>query len=210
MSHPNNLGAITSIRAKYPTPLGATHPAFLIEVAKTLGVLLFKKDGGTHVTLPNGVNVSQDIVLYADDHEGFDILNDGEGAAKPDWSSKGTMTGEFVDVSGLGSPVVGVPSQPTPTSGFAAAAAALEARIAGINAAIVELTKVVDGLKANSHEQGPVSLDGAKIALKTDNGHFLSAQDGGGGVVHTQRPEPGQPVDGYNPGSWETFTVVQR
>jgi hypothetical protein len=214
VSHPNNTATIEHIRAKYPTPLGATHPTFLIEVAQTLGVLLFKKDGGSHVTLPNGVNVSQDIVLYPDDHEGFDILGDAEGAATPGWSSKGTMVGEFVDVSGLstgGSEPGPKPSPtPSPATTFGAAAAALELAIANLTRTVQEQGKTIAALAAKTPESHAISLDGVKIALRTDNGHFVSAQDGGGGVIHTQRPVPGEPVDGYQPGGWETFTVVAR
>lgn len=113
MDHPDQTATITRIRAKYPTPLGAQHAAFLIEVAKALGVFLFRKDSGTHVTLPNGVNVSQDIIVYAD-REGFDILGDAEGAATPTWGPKGQMVGELVDVSGLGG--VTPPTDPPPQS----------------------------------------------------------------------------------------------
>ena len=103
MDHPDQTQTITRIRAAYPTPLGAQHASFLIEVAKALGVFLFRKESGTRVTLPNGVSVSQDIIVYPD-REGFDILSDGEGAAKPTWGPKGQMVGELVDVSGIGTP----------------------------------------------------------------------------------------------------------
>jgi hypothetical protein len=38
-----------------------------------------------------------------------DILSDGEGAASPTWGDKGTIAGEYIDVSGMGT------SQPEPT-----------------------------------------------------------------------------------------------
>lgn len=215
VSNPNHLEDVKRIRAKYDTPLGARHWQFLVELAQAIGARLFRKDGGTNILIPAlNVHVSQDIIVMPNG-EGFDVLGDGEGAATPGWDSKGQMTGEFVDVSGVkldDSPVVGgeVVTVPT-TNTFANAATILEARIASIAAAVDALKAVVNELK-NRPVVKPeaVNLDGLKIALRTDNGHFLSAQDGGGGVVHTQRPEPGQPTEGYNPGAWETFTVVPR
>jgi hypothetical protein len=216
VSNPNHLEDVKRIRAKYDTPLGARHWQFLVELAQAIGARLFRKDGGTNILIPAlNVHVSQDIIVMPNG-EGFDVLGDGEGAATPGWDSKGQMVGEFVDVSGVkldDSPVVvggGGGTQPQ-TSGFADAAAALEARIAGIAAAVDALKSVVDELKQRPVvKPEAVNLDGLKIALRTDNGHFLSAQDGGGGVVHTQRPEPGQPTEGYNPGAWETFQIVSR
>jgi hypothetical protein len=100
---PSHLAEVQSIRSKYPTPLGATHAAFLIEVAKTLGAKLFKKPGGSNVLLPNGVPVSMDIIIL--NGQWIDILSDSEGAANPTWDAHDNATGEFVDVSGLGTPV---------------------------------------------------------------------------------------------------------
>jgi hypothetical protein len=212
----NHLEDVKRIRAKYDTPLGARHWQFLVELAQVIGARLFRKDGGTNILIPAlNLRVSQDIIVMPNG-EGFDVLGDGEGAATPGWDSKGQMVGEFVDVSGVklsDSPVVvvdGGGTQPQ-ASTFASAAASIEARIASIAAAVDALKSVVNELKQRPIlKPEAVNLDGVKIALRTDNGHFLSAQDGGGGVVHTQRPEPGQPVEGYTPGGWETFTVVAR
>jgi hypothetical protein len=69
-------------------------------------------------------------------------------------------------------------------------------------------TKVVE-LAARPVVAAPssVSLAGARIALRTDNGHYLCAELGGGNDVHARRPEDGNPIEGYTPGTWETFTV---
>jgi len=112
MPVPNQLPVVQRVRAKYPTPLGAQHPAFLIEVANATGAKLLRKDGGTHVTLPNNVNVSQDILMFGD--QGVDILGDGEGAATPGWIEKGTIAGEYIDVSGMGAPQPEPKPEPTP------------------------------------------------------------------------------------------------
>lgn len=200
VSHPSQLATIESIRAKYPTPLGPTHPAFLIEVASTLGVLLFKKDSGTHVTLPNGTNVSQDIVVYPDDHEGFDILNDGEGAANPSWSSKGTMTGEFVSVAGSmpGGPSP-IPPVATPGEQLDASLKALGAQIELLKGALAAQGAMIDTLRAKlDHVGASNQINGVKVALRTDNGRYICAEGGGDGEVNATRTQVG---------AWETFRI---
>lgn len=86
-----SLSVVQSIRAKYPTPLGSKHAAFLLETAGTLHLGLLRKSTGTVITLPDGVTVSQDIVM-ASDGRIWDILQDGEGAAVPTFNQ-----GEPVD-----------------------------------------------------------------------------------------------------------------
>lgn len=77
-----SLTIVASIRAKYPTPLGAEHPTFLLEVARALRLGLVIKNQGTRITLPDGTTVSQDVVMNAAG-TAWDILADGEGAATP-------------------------------------------------------------------------------------------------------------------------------
>lgn len=76
---------VTAVRVKYPTPLGSTHPAFLLEVAAALRKGLLKKNTGTFITLPDGTNVSQDVVMDTTGNA-WDILQDGEGVARPTWN----------------------------------------------------------------------------------------------------------------------------
>lgn len=101
----NKLKVVEDVRKKYPTPLGARHPAFLIDLAKTLGAKLFRKDGGAHVTLPSGDNVSMDIIILANtsplDVWWVDVLGDAEGAGTPTWDAHPNAGGEFVDVSSM-------------------------------------------------------------------------------------------------------------
>lgn len=77
---------VARIRQQYPTPLGASHASFLLEVAQTLKGGLLKKTGGTVVTLPSGQTVAQDIFAeppVSGICKCWDILQDGEGAANP-------------------------------------------------------------------------------------------------------------------------------
>src|SRR5689334_19409574 len=77
-----SLQIVQTVRAKYPTPLGAQHALFLLEVAGALGLGLLKKSGGSFIVLPDGTKVSQDCVMERSGVH-FDILSDGEGVAEP-------------------------------------------------------------------------------------------------------------------------------
>jgi hypothetical protein len=112
----NQFSTVEQIRAKYPTPLGPRHPEFLVEVALATGGKLLRKDSGTHVTLATGENVSQDIVVYGS--TGVDILQDGEGIAKPVWGVKEEIfdASRLVSVS-LGDDM-GTPTGPVPIPGL--------------------------------------------------------------------------------------------
>lgn len=122
VSVPNQLSTVQSIRAKYPTPLGAQHGAFLVEVGAATGGALLRKDAGTNVLLPPpySVLVSQDILGFGNGAECYDILQDGEGAAIPTWSEKGPIPGVYVTVSGAVTPPTQPPTQP-PASGLSEA-----------------------------------------------------------------------------------------
>ena len=92
----NEIAHVRRIRAHYPTPLGPRHAEFLQEVALAIGNgagLLLKGPPGTHITLPGGTNVAQDIICYPDGTI-YDILKDGEGQAVPLW---GVANGSPVD-----------------------------------------------------------------------------------------------------------------
>jgi hypothetical protein len=124
----NQLSTVIALRSHYPTPLGAQHPTFLIAVAKATGAKLLRKDAGSHITLPNGVNVSQDILMFGD--QGVDILRDAEGVAGPTWQEKGQILGEYIDVSGLGGDPPPVVTPPTPPVDLSVVLAKLDQIIA--------------------------------------------------------------------------------
>ncbi len=115
-----SLQIVQSVRSKYPTPLGADHPAFLLEVAAKLGKGLLKKTGGTRIFLPDGTGVSQDCVMDPDGKH-WDILSDGEGAAEPrfdlltnpDGSPYLTSPSNYYPVAPILNPTVPEQSPPT-------------------------------------------------------------------------------------------------
>ena len=104
------LEIVQQVRAKYPTPLGTTHAACLIEIAQTLGgdAGLLRKDSGTTIVLPDGTRVAQDIIAYPNgDH--YDCLGDAENEARPGWGYVGKIDpARYYRVAGS------VPEPPTP------------------------------------------------------------------------------------------------
>lgn len=95
---------LRSIRVRYPTPLGDRHPAFLVEAARATGAKLLRKESGSHVTLPTGVGVSTDILVFSNGAECFDVLRDSEGAGEVVWQARGAIAGEYVDVGNAAPP----------------------------------------------------------------------------------------------------------
>lgn len=116
-AQPNQLDTVRRVRAKYPTPLGASHWVFLVDVAQQTGTLLFRKDGGDHVLVP-ALNrfVSLDVVgRGALGNNWADILGDAEGAAIASWDVHPNAAGEYLDVTGIALP--GTPQPPQPPTG---------------------------------------------------------------------------------------------
>ncbi len=108
---------VEEVRKQYPTPLGAQHAAFLVDLCRALGSEygLYRKSGGDGIRMPDGVFVSGDIVVTRDGLQWFDVLEDNENKAKPEWSAHTNATPSdsrtFYDV-GAGP----VPLPPTPPS----------------------------------------------------------------------------------------------
>ena len=83
---PDQSATVARVRGKYPTPLGDSHAACLLELARTIGqgAGLLKKDAGTNILLPDGTRVAQDIIVFPNG-DGYDCLGSGETAATPQW-----------------------------------------------------------------------------------------------------------------------------
>ena len=147
----NQEATVRRVRAKYPTPLGTEHWKFLVEVAQATGTKLLRKEAGTNVFVPPlNLRVSQDILMFGD--QGVDILGDGEGAATPSWNEKGTIAGEYVDVTGIkldGSGTVTPPPPPPPTDDSRVRALELKVAVleAALSAAVSDLNAAVSTMK---------------------------------------------------------------
>jgi hypothetical protein len=86
VSIPDQSGTVAAVRAKYPTPLGDSHAACLLELARAIGqgAGLLRKDTGTNILLPDGTRVAQDIIVFQNG-DGYDCLGSGETLATPQW-----------------------------------------------------------------------------------------------------------------------------
>jgi hypothetical protein len=105
----------------YPTPLGARHWEFLVEVAQWTETQLYRKEDSNSVLIPAlGKRVSLDVIGRGSlGNRWADILQDSEGQANPVFQLADTpANGEYVDVSRVvlpgAPPPVPVPV-PTPT-----------------------------------------------------------------------------------------------
>jgi hypothetical protein len=137
-----SLQIVRKIRAKYPTPLGSQHAAFLVELARAIpGAGLLKKTSGTRIKLPKpwNVEVSQDIICFYDPKTDtathYDVLKDGEGEAKPTWNLIGPIDGlRYVDVSAGPAPTPTPPAPPSPGDSLAKCLADLRVIVARLEA----------------------------------------------------------------------------
>jgi hypothetical protein len=116
----NHLDTVRRVRSKYPTPLGARHWEFLVEVAQDVGAQLFRKDGGDRIHVPAlGFSVSQDIVILPATRQWVDILGDAENTAVPAWAvhDNAGEPEKWIDVSHIRLPGAPGPADPPPPTG---------------------------------------------------------------------------------------------
>jgi hypothetical protein len=141
----DNLETVKRVRAKYPTPLGARHWEFLVELAQATGAWLYRKEAGDNCLIPAlGKRVSLDVIGRGTLGDVWvDVLGDAEGAAIPTWDEHPNAAGEYVDVRAVqlpGDPLPPPPPPPTddppPTGDLAVRLARLEGLVAGIRQAM--------------------------------------------------------------------------
>jgi hypothetical protein len=112
------IDVVRQVREKYPTPLGERHGEFLVEVARATSKGLLRKTSGTRVQTEFG-EVAQDILVDFGGTMHYDILEDGEGIAKPIWNQVGPYeAGRYVSVSEEPKPEPKPAPDPTPKSGL--------------------------------------------------------------------------------------------
>jgi hypothetical protein len=67
---------------------------------------------------------------------------------------------------------------------------------------IKQLVQTIDDLRKRLDQLSRDALkSGDRVALRTDNGHIVCAEGGGGGAIHSDRE---------NVGTWETFTLEKQ
>ena len=173
------------VRAKYPTPLGARHWEYLVDLAQQADVQLYVKPGGANVLIPPlNVRVSMDVVGRGSlGNHWADTLSDAEGEARPVWRvGEGPADGTYVDVSGValpGQPAPGPTPGPTPTPGPVPSPDVIASILARLDA--------LEGPRA--------------VTIQTNDGkHYLCAEGAGGGEVNATRTAVG---------GWEVFTIAR-
>jgi hypothetical protein len=216
-SEPNRVELVRSIMQQHPevnTKVDGERGQITDFVVLALGGFPYgRKDRDKD---PENNNNSDDALTKELDGGHFEIYDIINGDGTPSWDFKGVFAeGENGFFRLVHAPSPATPGTPTaPPAGGALPAspgASLDAAIAALRVQLGSLAAEVASLKnAKPAEAKAFSLDGVRIALKTDNGHFLTAGGGGGGSVTAERPEAGKPVEGYEPGGWETFTVVPQ
>lgn len=132
------LKIITDIRKDYPTPLGARHWEFLVEVAQATQTQLFRKEQGDNILIPAlGKRVNQNIIGRGSlGNRWADILGDAETLATPAFDIGPTPAdGEYVDVSQVELPgdLPPLPPPPDPPTGD------LEAQVRALRAEVAEI-----------------------------------------------------------------------
>ena len=152
----SQLQTVKTIRAKYPTPLGARHWEFLVEVAQATGAQLFEKLSGDKVFVPAlNTSVSMDVIgRGALGDVWVDILGDAEGAAVPSWDAHAGAAGKYLDVSGITLPGAGTPppsnpppSNPPPTTSGAATADLQQQQLVALLQLVALQQKQIDALE---------------------------------------------------------------
>lgn len=103
---------------------------------------------------------------------------------------------------GVGTTEPAPTDKPKPSGGdsfidLSPALAPLYAKIAALEARCAALGVLIDASKA----EGDTTklLDGARVALRTDGGAYVTAEDGGGGEINAKGPRPF--------GGWQIFTL---
>ena len=204
---PNQIEVVRRVMAEHPeikTNSEATREAILPLVIAALGGFPWGRKSRNSA----GTDLNTDAVTFRRQDglfEIYDVIDSTTGGAF--WDGFGPFK------EGENGFFFTQPITPVPASTFAAAAAAVEARLTVLSTTLQNVQQklaVVEQALASQKPDQTISLDGIKIALKTENGHYVSAEGGGGGILHTQRPGIGEPVESYTPGGWETFEIVTR
>ncbi len=221
MSLPNILASVQAVRATSPARISPTQAVEALNTIalKNPGFGLLAKPNGNHGAQPKtGIFCSCDWLVHKPSGLGLDAFTAGPdsttdpielGLATPQWGA-----GETFDQSRFVAPVdfvvgnagdTGGTIPPIPATGsaprdFAAYVEAMQKQIVVLSKVCELLTNQVQALLARPSELGG-GIDGKRIALRTDNGHYLTAENGGGGAVVATRTEAG---------GWETFTVEAK
>jgi len=152
-----------------------------------------RKESGTNFRRADGVLVSTDVLMWKDDGQIIDTLSDrgyGWSINPADHQPVDQWVAALPADAGVPVPGTPLPPEPPPVASLDAIVRAL------IADAVAPLRAEIEVLKTRPQPTG--GSFPTRIALRTDNGHYLCAEDGGGQAVNATRDAVA---------AWETFTV---
>lgn len=203
MQAPNQIAVVRSVMADHPeidTTREATRGHILPHILRALGGAPWGRKSRNAA----GTDLNTDAVTFRRTDGRFEIYDVIDGTTgKAAWDAYGPFAqGEngywVAGVDAIDPPPVpdGPPSETlTVWRSVLAGWALLEARIEALEKHVAALRAV------KPVEQTPLVLTGRRIALRTDNGHYVGAENGGGGTVYADRTTVG---------GWETFTLEEQ
>jgi hypothetical protein len=164
----------------------------------------------------DGVTWNTDVLAYERTDKWIEYADViiGDGSGNVGWGITGPFkpgdNGTWIAAPGVvdipAPPGPGVPPAPPASTlidfrGLTAVIAELRAANAALSARVKEVENSVEFLATEIAAHTPAGQIGGRISLRTENGHYLCAEGGGGGEVNATRDAVG---------GWETFTIEPR
>lgn len=145
------LPELQAVRATLPTPMSPTQQATLLNTValrhQSEGWGLLAKPNGNHCSLPTGVFIACDILVFRPTNQLFDVLQDGEGTGTPFWGGAQPLDDPSRFVSPVGTaptpPAPKPPVPPVPNGDLAA----LKMQVARLDSEVGQLTVLVSTMK---------------------------------------------------------------
>jgi hypothetical protein len=203
---PDEFNLVQRVREAFNLRDEERHGPFLDEVIRTLGGHPWGRK------LKNdGVTLNTDVLAFERDDkwiEYYDVII-GDGSGNVGWGPTGPFkpgdNGTWVAVKGVEPGPVTPPTPPPVPSGTGLLDTrkldAVIAELRAANAALVARVEHIDRALLELSERPGVEIAGGHFAIRTENGHYIRAEGGGGAGVFADRTK----VEGH-----ETFTLEPR
>jgi hypothetical protein len=208
VSTPNLEDEVVRLAARYPQLLKANTRTSCGTFTELVADELYDMDKGWGLLSKQpGQNQYKghavDAIIYRPTQQVVDILSAAGAREEGDprdagvtWQHQPKRDGnEWMLPVFVEEPGSGVPPVPPPAAVGLIDSRNLSFVIAALQSDIAEALSKIAALEARPTGGALVS---ARVALRTDNGHYLCAEGGGNGEVHSRRDAVG---------GWETFTI---